>query len=93
MGELVEVTVNAPLDRNRQIKLMQEAEARMAGRARAWMSNPAIRAVFAKAAMRIEAVPVSKTVAHDVAEKGFADWDERAADITVRPISLRRRAG
>ena len=42
--------MSAPLDRDQQIKLMQEAEARMADRARGWMSNPAIKAVFAKPA-------------------------------------------
>lgn len=42
--------MKTPLDREQQIKLMQEAEARMAGRARAWMSNPTIKAVFAQPA-------------------------------------------
>lgn len=42
--------MSTALDREQQIKLMQEAEARMAERARVWMSNPTIKAVFAKPA-------------------------------------------
>ena len=45
-----EGTMSAPLDRDKQIKLMQEAEARMEARMRGWMSNPSIKAVFAKPA-------------------------------------------